>query len=381
MLSEPMRIRVDVPGAPYDVVVGEGVLADVGPRIAELRSPTAAAVVSDHEVARLYGQRAVASLSTAGIRTELLTVDPGERSKSWDAAGDLLSKLVGAGLGRRDLVVALGGGVVGDLAGFCASVYMRGIALVHLPTTLLAQVDAAIGGKTAVDLPAGKNLAGTFWQPLGVFSDTEALATLPEVEWLSGLGEVAKTALLAGGSTLDQIEADAQPLRARDPSAVLRAVSACAAFKASVVSADEREGGLRECLNLGHTLGHAIERAAGYGNVPHGVAVAEGIRFQAVLARDVVGLGEDDAQRQSALLDALGLPRIQVAPTVDALLSGMAVDKKAHAGIRFVLLKSPGDHVVVPIAGELLEQRVREWAEKRRAAAAARTSEGEGPRR
>jgi 3-dehydroquinate synthase len=195
--------------------------------------------------------------------------------------------------------VALGGGVVGDLCGLAASLYKRGIAFVQCPTTLLAQVDASVGGKTAVNLPSGKNLAGTFHQPVAVLADVATLATLPESEFESGLGEVLKTALLAGEDALGDLERDVHKLRERDPLTLERTVEACVAFKARIVAQDPREGGLRKCLNLGHTFAHGIEHSAGFGRIPHGVAVAAGI-----------GLAFDHAAASGVLLDVALCERV-----------------------------------------------------------------------
>jgi 3-dehydroquinate synthase len=230
-------------------------------------------------------------------------------------------------------------------------VYVRGIPVVQVPTTLLAQVDSSLGGKTGVDLPAGKNLAGAFWQPSAVVSDTTVLATLPDAEWTSGLVEVAKSALLAGEAETAQLESAARHLLMRDHVAVQDAVLMAAGFKASVVGGDERESGDRECLNLGHTLGHAIERVLGYGVVSHGIAVAAGMRFAARLAEDVFGAAPELTSRTEALLDALGATyTVPADVAAETLFDAMLSDKKTRGGvIRFVLLRAPGDWAVVPV--------------------------------
>ena len=228
----------------------------------------------------------------------MIEVPAGEATKDWEHAGRVLEALSEAGLGRDSLVVALGGGVVGDLAGFCAATYLRGVPVVQVPTTLLAQTDSAIGGKTGVDLPRGKNLAGAFWQPFLVASDTSVLGTLPEQEWASGLAEVAKSGALDSADSLAGLESDVADVLSREPGAVQRAVRMAASFKARVVSGDEREAADRECLNYGHTLAHALERELGYGTITHGAAVAEGMRFAARLAERV--LGTDPAWTQTA---------------------------------------------------------------------------------
>lgn len=347
----------------YDVVIGTGLIDEVGPRIRDVLGVRSVAVVTDDVVGPLFRRRVVPSLAAAGIRTSEHTVPSGERSKSWERAGALLERFAASGLDRSSAVVALGGGVVGDLAGFCAATYMRGIPVVQVPTTLLAQVDSAIGGKTAVDLDAGKNLAGAFWPPALVISDVAALETLPEGEWVNGLVEVVKTALLAGEGPLGTLERDLDAVLARDHASVTRAVTDAAAFKASIVSADERESGVRECLNLGHTLGHALESVAGYGAVPHGVAVAEGLRFAGMLAEEIVGAEPGLTRRTAALLERVGAPPLRLRLDTAALMAAMRSDKKSRDGVvRFVLLAAPGSWSVHEVADATLEAAVVRWA-------------------
>jgi 3-dehydroquinate synthase len=339
----PRTIEVASPHGAYGMLVGPGVLGELGRTARSVSAARVAALVTDETTGQLFGDRATASLESAGLRVERLSVPPGETSKSWMRAGELLERLSERRIARDDLIVALGGGVVGDLAGFCAATYMRGVGLVHAPTTLLAQVDSSIGGKTGVDLPRGKNLAGAFWQPLAIVADTALLPSLPDEEWRSGLAEVAKSAILVGEEAVRTLEADAARLARREPDAVERTVLMAASLKARVVSADEREAGDRECLNYGHTLGHAIERVAGYGAIAHGVAVADGIRFAAILAETVIGAGPGWTRRQGRLLDSLGLPRSACPYDAHALVEAMRADKKVRAGeVRFVLSDGPG---------------------------------------
>lgn len=364
-------VTVGAGGSAYQIVLGPGVLEQVGARIRAVCSASSAALVSDATVAALYGDRVVTGLRTAGFAVSQHIVPPGEDSKSWSQAGCLLEEFAACGLDRGSVVVALGGGVVGDLAGFCAATYMRGVALVHLPTTLLAQVDSAIGGKTGVDLEAGKNLAGAFWPPLLVLADTATLTTLPPAEWTNGLVEAAKAALLAGGAPLERFEADLTPLLWREPGAVTQAVHDAAAFKADVVSEDLRESGRRECLNLGHTLGHALELLAGYGELPHGLAVAEGMRFAARLAERLSVGSHATTLRTTALLESIGAGRDVVADTLgeravqmtpSGLLEAMKGDKKSRAGsVRFVLLAEPGKWEVRPVDDETLLAELGDW--------------------
>lgn len=324
----------------YDVSVGPGVLADVA-GFAD-RAGTRVAVLADARVAELHAHR-LSGLAGA----PRLDVPPGEGSKSLARLGEVLDFLAEAELDRSSCLVTLGGGVAGDLGGLAASLFKRGIAVVHAPTTLLAQVDASVGGKTAINLAAGKNLAGTFHQPRAVFADTETLATLPEDELRSGFGEVVKTALVEGEPLLALVEESAGALVARDPDALERVVAACVRAKARVVADDPRESGPRRALNLGHTFAHGIESVAGYGTVPHGVAVAAGIGL-ALAAATTLGILADDTleERTGRLLEALGLPRDLAALRASSGLAlpaadvghAMGHDKKGRVGVPELVL-------------------------------------------
>jgi len=323
--------------------------------------------VTDETVGALHGAAIERLVREAGLQAAVERVPAGEGSKSWRTAGELVERFAAAGLDRGSAVVAFGGGVIGDLAGFAASVYMRGIPVVQVPTTLLAQVDSSIGGKTGVDLEHGKNLAGTFWQPSAVIADTGLLHTLPDAEWANGWAEVVKTALLAGGRLWELVARSTERLAARDDGAVFEAVESCIRFKAGVVGDDPRESsGVRECLNLGHTLGHAIERELGYGTVSHGVAVAEGLRFAAGLSAELAGLDRAVVELTDGALRELGVPRAPLARlSADRLLAAMRADKKAFRGeVRFVLLRQPGEWVVERVDEGTLEARVRGFLEE-----------------
>lgn len=362
----PHVIEVAVAGGRgYRVVIGSGLIDQVGTRVREAVAPASVALVTDDVVGPLYRRRVAASLAEAGIRVSEHTVPAGERSKSWERAGALLERFAASGLERGSAVIALGGGVVGDLAGFCAATYMRGIPVVHVPTTLLAQVDSSIGGKTAVDLEAGKNLAGAIWPPALVLADVETLQTLPEPEWVSGMVEVVKTALLAGEDAVDRLDMLLDEARTGEVGAVMSVVADAAAFKARVVSADEREAGLRECLNFGHTLGHALEAVAGYGVLSHGMAVAEGLRFAMGLSEDLIGAPRELSDRVDALLNRAGAARLLTRFDPQALLAKMKSDKKARGDVvRFVLLKAPGEWHVVGIGDDVLRAALQRWASR-----------------
>jgi 3-dehydroquinate synthase len=356
-------VHVDVPEQSYDVVVGTGLLELAGHRLREVSTARRVALITDSEVASLFGVRVSVALTGAGFDVVDISVPAGESSKSWPVAGSLLEELAKAGLGRTDLVVALGGGVVGDLAGFVAATYMRGIAFAQLPTTLLAMVDSSVGGKTGVDLQAGKNLAGAFKQPRLVLADTSTLTSLPGGEWRSGLAEVAKSAVIDGEEFLGWLEEHADDLTSREPSMVAEAVRRCVRFKSHVVSRDEKEEGPRECLNYGHTLGHAIEKVTGYGTVPHGAAVAEGMRFAARVAMATGAADADFVKRQDRLLSRLGLEPLDLRLQPALLLEAMRGDKKAREGaIRMVLPDAPGVWHCGPVDAAVIRAHLTAWS-------------------
>jgi len=305
----------------YPVYVGHGVLA-AAPRPRGGRP----FVVTDETVGRLYA-------GAVGNAAATIAIPPGEGAKTWEQAGRVLRELAAAGMEHDDHVVALGGGVVGDLAGFCAATYQRGVPVVQLPTTLVAQVDSAYGGKTGVDLPEGKNYAGAYHQPAAVLADPAVLATLPPAELAAGWAEAIKTALIAGGALWERV---------RDPGAQVDAdlVLACARTKLAVVADDERDQGRRQVLNLGHTVGHAIETATGYARYRHGEAVGLGLLAALTLSGQPVLRAE-----VAGLLAARGLP-VTLDPAVDhaAVLAALEGDKKRRGGrVGFVLVEAPGD--------------------------------------
>ncbi len=334
---------------PYEVVVAPGLLGDVGARLAE----ASVAVVSDDTVWDLHGRGLAERLAGSGKRVSAVTVPPGEASKDLATLGRVLRELAAAGLGRDGAVLALGGGVVGDLAGFAAASYLRGVALYQLPTSLLAMVDASIGGKTGVDLPEGKNLVGAFWQPRAVLADVDTLATLPARELRQGTAEVVKTGLIGDPGLVDLAERLLVPAavgEGRAPTdALVEVVGRAAAVKARVVAADPLEAGVRAHLNLGHTLAHALEAASGLA-LSHGDAVLYGLVYAAALGRSR-GLA-DEVDRLAGLVARLRpdpLPDLRF----EALVPFMARDKKARGGRpRFVLLAEPGRPVVVDDVGE-----------------------------
>lgn len=346
-------VRVSGPGVtPYEVRIGRGLLAAPGPWVAPLLRRLRATVVTDETVGALHGPRLAEGLARAGIEARLLAVPAGERSKSMGELARLLDRLSEAGLDRQDVVIALGGGVVGDLAGLAAALYMRGVDLIQAPTTLLAQVDSSVGGKTAVDTRHGKNLVGAFHHPRLVLADLDALDTLPERQLRAGHAEVLKSALLADAGFFAWLEAHQGAVLARQAEPLAHAIDRAVEIKAAIVAEDPREGGRRALLNLGHTFAHALEAEAGYGEgLAHGEAVAVGCVLAFRLS-ERLGLCEGGAAgRVRRAVAAAGLPtRIDEVGRFDPerLLARMAGDKKAEGGsLTFVLARRVGEAVVV----------------------------------
>lgn len=335
------------------VFVRRGALDGLGTVAAPLVRGRVAALVSDSNVGPLHAARAAAALEAAGFRVAALDVPAGEGSKTLARLAGLWDFFHVAGISRQDLVVALGGGVVGDLAGFAAATWLRGVAVLQVPTSLLAMVDSSIGGKTAVDLPSGKNLAGAFHQPVAVLADTALLETLPAREFSQGLAEAVKYGCIRDAAFFDWFEARAgAPFSPADAETLVRT---SAAHKVAVVNEDEREAGLRATLNFGHTVGHAVEKVLGYGTIAHGEAVALGMVAAAKLGETLGTTEPGTAARIEALLAALGLPTAlgRIAPDASpaALSEAMLSDKKRYgAEIRFVLLDRIGSCRVVPLA-------------------------------
>jgi 3-dehydroquinate synthase len=342
-----VRVTVPIPGRSYDVCVGVGIIAQVGDLIPHIPGASTAFVVADRTVSSAWFEPLARELARAGLGAVHLPVPAGEEAKTLQVYEALLHQLATQEAHRDDVVVALGGGAVGDVAGFVASTYMRGVPFVQVPTTLLAQVDAAIGGKTAVNLPEGKNLAGTFLQPRVVIADVATLATLPERDFRSGLAEVAKYGLTLDADLLEKLERDPAPLVARDPATLEWIVTRCVAAKAGTVAEDERDAGRRLILNYGHTVGHALERLEEFGGRSHGEAIAVGMMFAARLAgsRGLASTGL--ASRTARLLTSLGLEVDGPLPDPGAIASACRLDKKYRDGVRFVLLEEVGRPVVV----------------------------------
>jgi len=359
--GQPAQVTVELENRPYSVFVGEGLLPRCGELVrgvAAIRSRKAA-VVTDSNVAPLYAETVLASLREAGVEATLVTVPAGEASKSMEETTRVCREMLRAGLDRKSFAVALGGGVVGDLAGFAAAIFQRGIPCVQIPTTVVSQVDSSVGGKTGVNTPEGKNLLGAFHQPVLVLADTGTLATLPDREWNEGFAEIIKHAAIRDASLLDLAE---DPAASRERLAEL--VTRNVAIKAAVVEEDEREtSGVRALLNFGHTIGHGIEAAGGYGRFLHGEAISLGLVAAVRLSCELAGLAQEEGDRLVAALKAYGLPtRLPEDVPVDAILETMRRDKKFEEGqIRFVLLERLGSAFVSEaVTPERLEAAARE---------------------
>ena len=321
---------------PYTVTIGPGLLRDCGARLRERIPPCHMAVVTDSIVGPLYLETVTESLSAAGYAVSTFEFPAGEESKNVSTLSDILEFLARERLTRSDCLIALGGGVVGDMAGFAAAVYLRGIRYVQMPTTMLSAVDSSVGGKTAIDLKAGKNLAGAFLQPAAVLCDTDCLKTLPRPVFADGTAEAIKTAVLSDPGLFSGLEDGRMPLL--DPEAL---IAGCVAYKAGVVERDEREQGERKLLNLGHTVGHAIEKCSGYA-IPHGHAVAAGLAVMARAAERLRWTNGPIAERVGRCLEAQGLP-VSTEFSPEALAEAALADKKrAGASITIVVPKEIG---------------------------------------
>ncbi len=340
-------VRVALAERAYPIHIGAGLLerADL---LVPLLPQRRVALVTNHTVAPLYLDRVARALEAAGVASARVVVPDGEAHKDWSTLNKVFDALLENRCDRKTAIVALGGGVIGDLAGFAAATYQRGVPFVQLPTTLLAQVDSSVGGKTAINHPLGKNMIGAFYQPLAVLADMDTLATLPPAELRAGLAEVIKHGAIHDAAYFDWLEANLDALLRLDRGALAYAVKRSVEIKAAVVSVDERETGPRALLNFGHTFGHAIEAGLGFGVWLHGEAVAAGMVMAADLSARLGLLERDAAERLHRLIARVGLPAAGPALGPDRYLDLMAVDKKAEGGrIRFILLDRLGAARVV----------------------------------
>ena len=343
-------VHIDLGERSYPILIGRRLLDDPA-SYAAAPAATDALIVSNQMVAPLYAQRLAQALAARHRLVHTLALPDGEQHKGWETLNRIFDALLTHGADRKTVLYALGGGVVGDMTGFAAACYMRGVPFVQVPTTLLAQVDSSVGGKTAINHPLGKNMIGAFYQPLAVVCDLDALKTLPARELSAGLAEVIKYGPIADMAFFDWIESHIDALRALDADALAHAVQRSCQIKAAVVGQDEREAGLRAILNFGHTFGHAIEAGLGYGAWLHGEGVAAGMVMAAHLSCELGGVDAAFVQRLATLIARAGLPVrgavIDAHDNAGRYLELMRVDKKAEAGeIRFVLIDGPGRAVV-----------------------------------
>jgi 3-dehydroquinate synthase len=338
-------VKVDLGSHSYEIVVESGMLGRVGQDIASVCRGRTALVVTEPAVAKLYGRDVLDSLRRAGFQAFVAEIAGGEECKTLATVASVYDRLLETKIDRGGVIVTLGGGVVGDLGGFAAATYLRGIDFVQVPTTLLAQVDASVGGKVGVDLPQGKNLVGAFYQPKRVLIDPDVLATLPHRQFASGLAELIKHGIISDHNLFDFLRLHADELLRLDRDVLEQAIARSCEIKAGVVSRDERESGLRAILNFGHTVGHGIETATGFTSYAHGEAVAIGMVTAALISEALGTASEPVADEVAAALSQVGLP-IVPGPEVDtkSVVRAMAYDKKVVFGkLRFVLLKRIGD--------------------------------------
>lgn len=341
------RIPVELGKESYDILIGHGLGDEVRSFLQTRKYSKRALVVSDTNVAPLYGETALKVLREAGLEAELCEVPAGETSKSMAQAESLYTRIIGLGMDRKSPIFALGGGVVGDLAGFVAATYMRGVPFLQLPTSLLAQVDSSVGGKVAINHPMGKNLIGCFYQPEAVFMELDFMDTLPDREIRTGLGEIVKYGIIYDESFFCFLEEHSSSAASLEENAMVRMIARSCEIKAMVVAKDERESGLRRILNFGHTIAHAVERETGYLRYNHGEAVAIGMAGAAYISRDMGMVDDGVVRRVTDLLAALRLPTKAAGCTVDGMYADIFRDKKTVDGkVNWVLMRAVGEVVL-----------------------------------
>ncbi|RDI27081.1 3-dehydroquinate synthase [Pseudacidovorax intermedius] len=354
------QVRIDLGERSYPILIGAGLLAETA-TYATLPAASAAVIVTNTTVAPLYAQQLRETLCDRFAAVRVVELPDGESHKNWETLQTIFDALLAARCDRRTVLFALGGGVVGDMTGFASACYMRGVPFVQVPTTLLAQVDSSVGGKTAINHPLGKNMIGAFYQPQLVVCDLSTLRTLPPREVSAGLAEIIKYGPIYDMAFFDWIEANIAALVAREPAALAHAVRRSCEIKAAVVGQDERESGLRAILNFGHTFGHAIESGLGYGEWLHGEAVGCGLVMAARLSQKLGGVDAAFVERLTALVRRAGLPVVAPALGAQRYLDLMRVDKKAEAGeIRFVVIDRPGSALMRPAPDALVREVLSE---------------------
>ena len=346
-------VAVNLGERTYRIVIGRGLLSDIGTILQKLRRKDKVGIITDKNLARRYLKPVTRSIAGAGFQTAAVVLPPGERTKSLRTISHILDELVRRKFERDSTLVALGGGVIGDLTGFAAAIYLRGIPFIQVPTSLVAQVDSSVGGKTGVDHPLGKNLIGAFHQPQSVLADIDTLRTLPPREWMAGLAEVIKYGVIADETFFDFLAHNIERILQHDDDAVSRVIARSCEIKAQVVAEDEREADRRRVLNFGHTIGHALEAVNGYRGLIHGEAVAIGMVHEADIARYVGLCGMDVVDRVRNLVEAAGLPCELPRISFASLWNAMQSDKKVtHGTVYCVLPKRIGEVVIAPLHRE-----------------------------
>ncbi len=333
------KVRVNLGDRSYDICIGSNIIGGIGSRVKALKTSPKTAIISNPTVFKLYGNKILSSIKRAGFDVVPVIIPDGEKYKDISIVQKIYGELLKQRLDRKSALIALGGGVIGDITGFVASTYMRGIDYIQIPTTLLAQVDSSVGGKTGVNHKLGKNMIGTFYQPRFVWIDTDTLKTLPKRELLAGLAEVIKYGVIRDQKLFDFLEDNMRKISYLDRNALFHIIKRSCEIKADIVSKDEREAGLRAILNYGHTIGHAIETVTEYKKYLHGEAVAIGMHIEAGIAEMIGFLKIHNVLRIKALIESYGLPSKMPSKTsINALLSSMQLDKKAVAGeLKFIL--------------------------------------------
>lgn len=341
-----ITLDLQLPDTRYPIYIGHGLLQQASLLTQHLPIPKVA-IITNETIAPLYLASLESLLKQHNIQSFSVVLPDGEEYKTWETLNKVFDALLANNCERKTTLIALGGGVIGDMTGFAAACYQRGAPFIQIPTTLLAQVDSSVGGKTAINHPQGKNMIGAFYQPKAVIADMDVLASLPDRELSAGLAEVIKYALLGDTEFLVWLENNIEKLRAKESEALQYAVRRCCEMKADIVGQDEKETGVRALLNLGHTFGHAIETGLGYGTWLHGEAVAAGMMLAADVSKELGWLNTSDVERVASLLQRAGLPNRAPDLGLDKWLSLMSHDKKVEAGkIRFILLNALGNAII-----------------------------------
>jgi 3-dehydroquinate synthase len=355
MQNREIAIKVTLDTQDYNIFIGFGTLKDLGDRIKDLSGK--GVVISNPTIISLYGEKISKSLSEAGIDFRILSIPEGEEYKSLESASRLYDDLTEFQMQRSDFILALGGGVIGDLSGFVAATYMRGVPFIQVPTSLLAQVDSSVGGKVAVNHRMGKNLIGSFYQPRFVQIDIDTLKTLPESEFRAGMAEVVKCGFLIGKDFLSYLEMNLEDIMMLNPDTLTEVIEQCCRFKARTVEADERDFGVRAILNYGHSFGHAIEAASEYKHILHGEAISVGMVGAALIAKELGWIDQALVDRHVRLLQHVGLPIKMEGLNMNMILSRLALDKKgARGAAKFVLLRAPGRPEIVEVSHQMIER-------------------------